>query len=88
MRGGLSLADGLGRRLVPFGARGMPWDRLLNVGFVDGERLSEPEAVTRRCEEIGMRDLELGLPGDPSSALICCKGTETAMLGSQGAARG
>lgn len=59
----LSLEDGLGRRLVPFGARGIPVDRLLKVGFEVG--LFGPEPVLRRREETGMRDLEFGLPGLP-----------------------
>lgn len=66
----------------------MAFDRLRNVELEVGERLSGPEPVTRRWEETGMRDLEDGLPGDPSSGFVCCKGTETAMLGLQGSARG
>lgn len=88
MRGGLSLPDGLGRRLLPFGARGMAEDRLLKVEFEVDEWLSGPEAAGRRCDEIGMRDLEFGLPGEPSPGFVCRKGTETAMSGSHGSARG
>lgn len=84
MRGELSFGDGLGRRLVPFGARGIAFDRLLKFGL---EGLSGTEAVTGRCEETGMRDLEFGETGDPSPAFAGCKGAETAMAGFQGSAR-
>lgn len=84
MRVGLFFGDGLGRRLVPFGARGMALDRLLKFGL---EGLSGTEAVTGRCEETGMRDLEFGEMGDPSPAFASCKGADTAMAGFQGSAR-
>lgn len=88
MRGGLYLGDGIGRRLLPLGGETMAADRLLKVGLDDGDRLSGPEAVTRRWEETGMRDLEFGLSGgDPCSGLTRCKGPRTAISGFQGSAR-
>lgn len=85
MRGGLSFPDGLGRRLLPFGAKGMAEDRPLKVEFEVRDWLSRPEAVGSRCDESGMRDLEFG---DPSPGFVCCKDTETAISGVHGSARG
>jgi hypothetical protein len=72
---------------MPLGGTVMAADRLLNVGFEVGDRASGPEAVTRRCEETGMRDLEFGLSGGLSPAFARCKGARTAISGSQGSAR-
>jgi hypothetical protein len=79
MRGGLFFGDGLGRRLVPLGGTGMEADRLLKVGLEVGEGLSGPKAELTRLAETGMRDLELGLPGEPLLGVACCKGAGTAV---------
>jgi hypothetical protein len=65
----------------------MEFERLLNVAFAVGERVSEPEPELSRREEIGMRDLEFGLSGDPSPVFHGCKGAETAISGIHGSAR-
>ena len=71
------------------GGEVMAADRLLNVGLEDGDKLSGPEAVTRRCEKTGMRDLEFGLSGgDPWPGLVRRKGAGTAISGFHGSARG
>jgi hypothetical protein len=77
--------DGLGRRLTPFGGRGVCVSKRLFTGdwaFGEDGESSEAEGEAMRREEIGMRDLECELSRyvrEPS-----CKGAETAMSESGG----
>jgi len=69
---------------MPFGGRAIcAAERLLKVveGVTLGGKASETKAEFRWRDEIGMRDLECGLPGDELTlGCDCCKGAAPAAI--------